>query len=119
MGIAGYERTFRHVGEKDLKKSINFGASLLAAFMYPLIHIMLFVVHVATTYLIWRNDGIWSAAIVFVTPPFSELFVAFGEWNDTGNFWNTFMILNASVILVYVFQIILALIITSTDEKTA
>lgn len=100
-----------------MSKSINFAASLLAAFMYPLIHIILFVVHSATTYLIWRNDGIWLATLVFITPPFSELFVALGEWSDTGNFWNIFMLMNSSVVTLYIIQIILTLIAASTDDK--
>ena len=82
-------------------RAINTAASLMAALMYGGINFLLLSVHAITCYLVWKDYGAWSAILAFVTPPFSEIFLAYREWDEAGIFWNTYTFMIALVILAY------------------
>lgn len=98
-------------------RAINIAASLVAGLMYGGIHFLLLSVHAVTCYLAWKAYGVWSAILVFATPPFSELFLAYSEWDETGVFWNTYTFMIALVLMAYAIQVCLAVVLVATDTS--
>ncbi len=95
---------------------------LLTAFVgvnYLLIMLGLAGSHIWTVYIAYQIDGKIPAIITLFTPPFAEIYWAYASWRGTGLLFNGLAQVYALVAVLYVVQVIAALLLFVTEPKKA